>query len=447
MKVENLARKLSCMFIGVSAVMAAGCGGLGNGVLPVSAVILPLGGLEGAATAKAYNCLNTSLTYIITFSNGARGDFTSRSTYTSSDPTVAKISNGDVLVPGQTALFYPRGTIVPANSGIGATRITAKYLSFTTFIDVTVSAPQNFHIEPTSADLAAQSTLDLAVFADLGGVKTPLDSVVTWAIVTPDTTIATINSGTGTLTGVAASPTVLVAKPTLLGCTSLSTQANVTVDTLNTLALTKEFASGDLVVGTTERLTATGTLVNGKTQDLSNQVVYTSTHPSDPPADPAITTKALTFFSGSLSNLAVAIRAVTTPVQVGASFVYPTATSPAVTPSPVVASSIGITPIAATLNSIAITPDTKTVLAGEITQFNATGTYAGGATQDISRHVGWTSSNVGQASIQTSTSTLVNGLAGQATTAGSAAGKVVTITATNAAATAGTTTTATLTIN
>jgi len=454
MKVENLGRKLSCALL-ASSMLLGGCGGLGEGILPVSAAILPLGGLEGATTAKAYNCLNTGLSYIITFSNGSRGDFASRATFTSSDETVVKVSNGDLPVPNAdgsaSGFFYPRGTVLPANSGTGTATITVKYLSFTSAIDVTVATPTNFRIVPASADLAAKSTLDLAVFADLGGVETALDSAVTWAIETPNTAIATINATTGTLTGVAASPTVLVAKPSILGCTnpSLNAQANVTVDTLQSLALSKEFTSGDLVVNTTERLTTTGTLSNGRTQDLSNQVTYTSSHSTDPsvPASSsdAFTTKALIFFSGTVSNLALANRAVTTPAQVTASFIVDSTTTPATT---IDSPAIDIRPIDATLESLAITPASRVVQAGAVTQFNAVGTYGGGITQDITRHVGWSSSNTAQAGIQSSTSLLINGQAGLTTTAGSTpTGSTVTITATNAAATVDTTDTAILTIN
>lgn len=455
MKVENLGRKLSCALL-ASSVLMSGCGGLGEGVLPVSAAILPLGGLSGATTVKAYNCLNTGLSYIVTFSNGSSGDFTSRSTYSSSNEMVAKVSNGDLPVPNAdgsaSGFFYPRGTVLPANSGTGTATITVQYLSFSNSIDVTVGTPQNFRIVPASADLAAKTTLDLAVFADLGGVETALDSAVTWAIETPDDNIATINTTTGTITGVAANSKVLIAKPSILGCTnpSVSAQANVTVDTLQSLALSKEFTSGDLVVNTTERIIATGTLINGKTQDLSNQVTYTSTHSTDPsvPAasTDAFTTKALIFLSGTVSNLAFAVRAVSAPASVGASFVYPAAPAPAVTPAPVVAQTIEIRPIAATLSGIAVTPSTVNVLAGAITQFNAVGNFADGVTQDITRHVAWQSSNTAQASILGSTSTAVNGLAGRTTTAGSAAGNAVTITATSATITPAATATATLNI-
>lgn len=453
MKVEHLVRKLSLVLLGSSVL--AGCGGLGEGVLPVSAAILPLGGLTGAASAKAYKCLNTGVSYILTFSDGSRGDFTLRSTYSSSNPSVAKVSNGDLPIPNadgmDSGFFYPRGTIVPVSTAPAGvpTTITVQYLSFSDTIDVTVDTPQNFRIVPADADLAAKSTLDLALFADLGGVETSLDSVATWAIETPDTTIATINAATGTLTGVKADSKVLVAKPAILGCPSsiLNEQANVVVDTLQSLALTKEFASNDLVVATTERITATGTLANGKTQDLSNQVTYTATHTAD-----TTSSNALVFFSGLLSNLVIANRAETTPAQINAKFILSAATTSSAEVAISTATPLSVTPVAAVLDSITVTPSTKAVLAGEVTQFNIVGTYDGGArTQDITRHVGWTSSDTVRATVQTTTASLVNGSAGRTATAGSGAGTMpvtITATTTNGASTPVTlTSTAALTIN
>lgn len=422
MKVLTLVQKIVPAWIGLGAVLA-GCSGLGDGVLPVSASIQPFGGTVGAATTKAFVCLNTGLSLLVDFSNGARGDFTSRATYSSSNPAVVRVSNLDIAVPEQPNTFYTRGALVPVSAGTAT--ITVSYLTFVQTIEVTVGALSNFRVSPASADLAAKSLLDLAVFADLDGVTTPLDSVVAWSFVTPDTTIASIDSATGTMTGVAAG-SGLTARARIPAC-GLTADAPVTVANLQSLALSREFdPSSNLIVGTSERLIATGTLDNGKTQDLSTQVSYTS---SD--------TTALSFFGGSLLNIALAVRATGAPVQVGASFASPAITAPA----------IAITPVADSLNTIAINPATVDVAAGLTAQFNAIGNYASGATQDISRHVAWTSSNNAIASVQTSTASTFNRFAGLASTANSAAGMAATITASvNNAASQTTTATATLNI-
>lgn len=404
MKVDFFARKFLAAILAGSVL--TGCGSLGEGVAPVSATIQPLGGLEGATSTKAFACLNTGLTFILTFSDGSRGDFTARATYSSSNPAVAAISNADIAVPEQAGSVYSRGVIVP--KAVGTATITARYLTFTRTIDVVVGTAQNFRVFPAGADLAAKSLFDLAVFADLDGLETPLDSQVLWSIVTPNTNVATIDSITGTITGVA-SGSGLTARARIPGCDGLTADASVTVANLQSLALTREFGSNDkLIVGTTERLIATGTLDNGKTQDLSNQVTYTTGDST-----------AVSFFTGSLSNLALSLKA-STPVQLGASFASPAVAAPA----------ISITPVAESLNTVTVTPATVDVLAGRMAQFKATGNYASGATQDITRHVGWSSSDTSLAVIQSSVTGLISSVAGQATTSSTGAGKSVTITAT-----------------
>lgn len=422
MKVKT---KLALLCSTLLSALLSGCGGLGNGVLPVSAVIQPSGGVEGAATTKAFTCLNSGLTLLIDFSDGSRGDFTSRATYTSSNPAVAQVSNLDIPVPEQANSFYSRGTVVAVAPG--TTTITARYLSFTRSIDVTVSEIQNFRVTSTSGNLAVGSRLDFSVTADLDGVTTSIDPVVLWSFVTPNSTVATIDSAAGTVTGVAVG-SGLTARARIPAC-GLTADVPVTVATLQSLALTREFGAVDtLIVGTSERLIATGTLDNGMTQDLTAQVSYVSSVPAS-----------LSLFAGGVPNLAFALAAATSPVQVTATF---DSTQDVVSPS------IGIQPVTDSLNTISITPATTAVNAGQSTQFSAIGSYASGATQDITRHVGWSSSNNAFAVVQSSGTSSINALAGLATTASTASGNSVTLTAagTSAAAQA-ISATATLTIN
>lgn len=389
-----------------ASVAVAGCSGIGDGTLPVSAVLLPFGGVEGATTSKAFTCINTGISMIIDFSDGARGDFTSRATYTSSNPAVAKVSNRDVEVPEQPNAFYATGTVIPIAPG--TTTITAQYLTFTRSIDVTVVAPTNFRVVPSEADLAANSRLDLAAFANLDGIDTTLDSLVSWSFVTPNTAVATIDATAGTVTGVTAGGG-LTARARIPGC-GMTADAPVTVANLQSLALSREFGDNDkLVLETTELLKATGTLDNGKTQDLSMQVAYTSSDAT-----------AVTTFTGALVNLAAAIKAVEVPVQISATFANPA----------IVAAPISITPIAASLNSIAVTPATVTVAPGGVTQLRSIGTYASGITQDITRHVIWSSSDTAVATVQSATALGLSGASGLTTAMVGSAGRQATITAT-----------------
>ncbi len=402
MKVQNKAGLAATLMAGV---VLAGCGGLGNGVGPVDAFIQPFGGVAGATTTKTYTCLNTGISLFIDFTNGARGDFTSRARYSSSNPAVARVSNFDIPVPEQANTFYNPGTIVPV--ALGTATITATYLTFTRSIEVVIGTPQNFRISPASGDLAANSRLDFSASADLDGVNTVIDPLVQWAFVTPNTATASLDGSTGTVTGVAAGAG-LTLRARIPGC-ALVAEAPVTVANLQSLALTREFGEVDkLIVNTSERLIATGTLDNGKTQDLTGQVSYTS---SD--------TTAISLLTSGVPNLALALKA-STPVQFAASFTSPAVTAPA----------ISITPVADSLNTVAVTPANADVAAGQTVPFKAVGSFASGANQDITRHVIWTSADGSIATVQSSSTTVVSTLAGIAAAATTAQGKTVAVTAT-----------------
>ena len=418
------------------ALTLSACGGVGDGIEPVKSALLPLGGVEGAASTKAYTCLNTSVQLVVTFSNGARGDFSSRAVWSSSNPSVAKVSNADLPVPEQEGVFYGRGVVVPAAPG--TTTITAKYLDFRSSIQVVVADPTNVRIIPAEADVAVGALSDLAISADLDGIASAVDTLATWSFVTANDAVATIASTTGIITGVAEGGP-LTAKVSIPGCTAAvfsDVTAPVNVSPLNSLTLTKEFTDrSQLLVGTTERITATGTLVNGKTQDLSGQVTFTSSDSAS-----------LLFLAGSLRNLVFAAKAATSPINLTATFSYgPTDSVTTVTSAP----PLPITPLDGTLTKVTVSPVTSDIAPGATLALKATGEYTTTATiptQDITRHVTWTSADTSLVTVQNNGG-VVNPLAGVAQASSAAeAGKTVVITAANANATTQTSATSTLTI-
>lgn len=422
------------------ALTLSACGGVGDGIEPVSSSLLPLGGVEGAASTKAYTCLNTSVQLVLAFSNGARGDFSSRAVWSSSNPEFAKISNGDLAVPGQAGSFYARGVVVPVAAGTST--ITARYLDFSNSIQVVVTDPSNVRITPTEADVAVGALADLALSADLDGVTSAVDSLATWSFVTANDAVATIASTTGVITGVGEGGP-LSAKASIPGCTAAlfsNVTAPVSVSPLSSIALTKEFTDrSQLLVGTTERITATGTLANGKTQDLSGQVTFTSSDSAS-----------LLFLAGSLRNLVFATKAAASPIQLKASHSYTIsdgdATTEDPTSTPVVSPEIPITPVDGTLTKVTVSPVTSDIAPGATLALKALGEYSTGVTQEITRHVTWTSADTSLVTVQNNGG-VVNSLAGVAQASSTAeTGKTVVITAANTNASVQTSATSTLTI-
>lgn len=416
MKSIRIRSALRGLALGAAALLGA-CGGVGEGILPVSAALAPVGGVLGDTTAKGYSCLATSASLFVTFSNGARGDFSGRATWSSSNAAVARVSNGDLAVPGQDGFFYSRGVIRPLAPGTAV--ITARYLDFTSSLTLTVTDPANFRITPAEANVAVGSSLDLSATVDLDGRSSSLDAFVTWSFVTPNDTVATILSTTGTIAGKAESTAgPLMAQAEVPGCAALKTQVPVNVSPLVSIALSKEFADKtELIVGTTERITATGTLKNGKTQDLSGQAVYASSDAAS-----------LSFLAGTLRSFIQAFKASTAPVKLTGSLGADAAkiTSP----------ELSVTPVSFALTNVLVAPSTASVAPGGTVQLKATGEYPDGRTQDITRHVDWTTADAAIATVQSSTATATNPIAGLVLAPSSAeVGKTVVVTGTNSTAT------------
>lgn len=446
-----------------SLVALASCNGVGEGIAPVSAVLLPTGGAEGDATMKAYTCLNSSLALIVDFSNGARGDFTSRATWSSSNRAVVKVSNGAEPVPDETDLVYGKGVIIPVAAGSAV--ITVRYLDFQKSITVNIADPTNFKITPAEANLAIGANLDLSLTADVDGVSTSVDGFARWAFnaPTPAETVATINAFSGLVssaqkgTSTAGSFGVSARIPgcALKGKYGLDADGKISVSgavsKLASLQLTKEFPGTDrLVVGTTERFTVTGTLENGKTQDLTGSTVFTALKPAD--GDPTtddenVASDLALFLVGSTRNLLLASKAGSgdaTEADVSASFSFREPDSSATSGEKITvvrSNVIPVVPVAPTLSSIAISSSSTRLAPGNRLQLTATGTYAVDAStslqQDITRHVTWKPSLTTDTGIETlvvqTSGSAVNPLAGLAVASTQAEnGKEITVEASKA---------------
>ena len=166
-------------------------------------------------------------------------------------------------------------------------------------------------------------------------------------------------------------------------------------------------------------------------RDRSGQVTFTSSDSAS-----------ITFLVGSLRNLVFASKEAASPINLGASFTYgPTGSTTTVT-----APTLPITPVAGTLSKVTVSPVTANIAPGSTLVLKALGEYSTGVTQEITRHVTWSSADTTLVTVQTNSGT-VNPLAGVAQASSTAeTGKTVVITAANSNATAQTSATSTLTI-
>ena len=191
-----------------------------------------------------------------------------------------------------------------------------------------------------------------------------LTSQVTWA--SSDTTWATINTA-GLATAVSPGPvTISAAFDGITGSTGLTV---VTPPTLQSIAVTP--ANTSLATGETEQFTATGTLSNNTTENLTSQVTWAS---SD-----------TTWATINATGLATAVSP--GPVTISAAFDG-------------ITGSTGLTVVPApTLQSIAVTPVNTSLPTGETEQFTATGTLSDNTTENLTSQVTWASSDTTWATI------------------------------------------------
>lgn len=422
MKSVRSYRRLSAV-AGLAFLLAisSACSPVGIGSGPTRIEINAPNGTLNAASARVFQCFRSALTANLFFTDGSAGDFTSRATWVSSNPAVARVSNGDEPVPELPGRFFTRGTLTPVADGTAT--ITASFSGITDTIEVSVGTPQALTVRTVNSQNGLLSTPPagglrigpgtfqlLAVTAVLDNVETNISTGANWDFVTPNTAVATIDPVNGLVVGVAAGGP-LTARANF-PCPQTAT-VDINVLPIRAIAIQPEFGADPLVVGNTEHVNVLADFGNGPEQDISLSSTLTSSQ----------TTVAQFSTGAGLTNLLGALAA-GGPVNLTATF--PIGPTPAFT-----APAVALSTVAATLQSIAVTPASASVVAGsdQVQQFNAIGSYSGSITQDVTRLVAWSTPAlaVGQPRIAVVSNALAT--AGQARSASTTPG-TVTITAT-----------------
>lgn len=418
------------LWLSFSAVMAgslAACGGVGNGSKPDRLEITQSQGLLGINSNKAFVCFPEPLTLSIVFDNGRYdSSFATRATWTSSNPEVAAVSNGDILYPGSTTLAYSSGVIVPNQPG--TTTITASFASLSASYDLTVETPTSFSVDKPSVSMVKHTSTPINAKAVVDGYTRTVTTFGTWSFADQDegeatgSTTATDTSTDNPLDSVvklasSTSGVTLVAGDTLgtrtaqmaLNCPDGSAVAAmakaaltvpVNVRELKTLTVTPEFAAdqalnvmsyGDsakpTIVNTTETIKTLAGFGDGvsDTQDLSSQVTLQS-------SDATVVAPVIGYVSALKAGTAT-ITASFPVIDADGNPVYDDV-------DPVTSAPISITTGERTFKSLAIMPaDEQTLTALDDLQYSAIATFTDDTTQDITRHVLWSVSDASVAAI------------------------------------------------
>lgn len=190
----------------------------------------------------------------------AEKDVTPEAAWTSSDPSVATVSNSGLATPGQ-----PGTTTITASlqGRSGSTTLTVTNAQLQS-IDVTTATPSIAN--GTRAQFTATGHFDDSTAQDL-------TSQVTWT--SSDSSVSMSNTGLATSTALGAASSTITAT---LGAISGFTTLTVNDVTLTSLSVT--LASPTIKVGFTQQSTATGTFSDLSTQNMTREVSWASSDTS-----------------------------------------------------------------------------------------------------------------------------------------------------------------------
>lgn len=289
------------------------------------------------------------------FADGSKQDVTSLVTWTSSDPSVATISNQSGSI-GLAQTLTAGSTTITANypGGSGAATLT-----------VTAATISSIAVTPASPSVANGSTQQFKATATLSD-KTTQDVTATSTWSSSNQAVATISNASGSQ-GLAqakglGTSTITAALSGQSGTVTLT----VTAPTLTAITVTP--AAPSIAKGNKQQFTAMATFSDGTTQDVTQSANWTSTNAK---------VASISNTAGT-QGLAQALLAGTT--SIGASYNN-------------VAGATTLTVTAPVMTSIGITPANPVLAKGTSAQFTATATFSDGTTQNITQTATWASSD------------------------------------------------------
>jgi uncharacterized protein YjdB len=286
------------------------------------------------------------------FSDDSSADITSQVTWSSGTTSVATISAAGLA----STLAVGSATISASFDGVSGSTVLTVTAAVLTSIAVTPANPSV--PKGDSEQFTATGTMSDSTTEDLTGQVVWASSRTSVATVNAAGLAATIAQGTSTISatlgGLSGSTTLTVAAPALISIAV--TPANETVPR-----------------GENLQFTATGTLSDQTTEDLTSQV---------------------TWASGTPAAATISASGLATAVGQGNSTISATLNG--------VTGSTGLTIGAAVLQSIAVTPANPAVPKNQTDQFTATGTFSDQSTEDLTSQVTWASSTPAVATITAS---------------------------------------------
>ena len=296
------------------------------------------------------------------YADGSTHDLTAAVYWSSSDGTVATISNAAGTVGLATSVAVGAATI-SATSGIVSG--TASLTIVPPVLVAIAITPQN----PSIALGASQQFTATGTYSDQSTKN--ITTNVTWT--SSSATVAVISNSTGSQGLATSSGMGSTTITAAMGSVSANTTLAVGCATqLVSIAITP--SNPTIPLGGNLQFTATGTYAGNCTANLTNYVTWSSSNSSVITINP----------SGNATGVGPGSATITG--ELGA--ISGSTTSVTQKPSPV-------------LVSIAVTPANPSIPLGNRLQFTATGTYSDGSTQNLTSTVTWSSSATSVATMST----------------------------------------------
>jgi hypothetical protein len=309
-----------------------------------------------------------TFTAIGTFSDNSTQNISQDVMWASNNP-VATISN-TAGTKGVATAVLPGGATATISAAFGGTTGTAN-------LTVSTATLNTITVSPATATLAVNANLALQSTGNFSNGPQPITSDVTCT--SSDTTIATVSGNIVTGESISATPATITCS---LG--GVNGTASITVEGFTAIAITAP-NSGNVAEDTSIALTATGTLTDGTTQNITSSVLWTSSNPS------------LATMSNSLGSYGWANGIAPGTVTVIAAF-----------GGLVGVASLNVTDAA--LTSITIAPANPGVDLGVRQQFSAQGSFSDLSTENLTQQVTWTSSDQAVAIINSTGLALTTGI-------------------------------------
>ncbi len=290
------------------------------------------------------------------FSDGSTQALTTQVLWSSSNGTVATVSNTS----------GSNGLASAAAVGTASASASLDGITGSTTLTVTAAVLTAIQITPASPSIpkgVGEQFTATGIFSDNSTEN--LTTLVQWA--SNDPNVATISNAAGTAGLAATDATGSASISASLNAVSGSTTLTVTAATLVSIQVTP--ASPRIAKGSTEQFTATGVYSDNSTQNLTNTVTWSSSYPSVATVSNATGSQGLASTAGSVGSTTISAA------------------------SGAISGNALLTVTDATLVSIQVTPADPTIAKGLTEQFTATGTYSDDSTQNITDQVTWSSSN------------------------------------------------------